>query len=812
MNFYQILIILLLLASNATVLNTSCALERQCTSCGECKNLQSFSQLNISGCHDENPYFVKCSDNKYLLLSTNSPLILDNTLELNYLINITIGSSDYDIGVVQFYDLKGFDSNLLTKYENVPGLEFDFYKINFAIYDNGHVSDMSCHNFNWLNRSQNFLSLFNGKLVKIGDSNFVTNMCPTVFHLVHYDTLYIQGKMIHFDAKNYLFLEIVQTEIINVKLKYMYNLELSNRTIHPSVFGKMNQFSIEISSIHTIQTNLFERMDQLRHISLHIINLRYFFHINQIDWLQFYNLKDDNIKYFGNSSDETVEYITDAFAVLHIQNNLNDHILYPVRFFPYLEYKYPNEDFCLFATFPHQNIIIPVLETQNNTECSCTLKWLLYYIPYYNSMDIYWLRNMPFIPTAHSYTCDSFNCNLSLYMNSCNTSAYNSSYEPHYFDLYNLRNTILDIQSIALDIFGPITAALAILANLGTVLAIHYAPKQKNNSKNESVCAGLLYRYMFWNAVINLTYSTVYFFFYLIKCSPRSRDQYGWVDDTCFQEQVYINVIGSVLKLMANFSFVQMCLNRFVLIGKDHPIKIVQIAETRPKKFWLIISPLSVLLSVVVYFNERIFGSQTYQDGQVLYEFYYYHNYYWYWKSTHKLDFMRIVQDKLDELPLVSPFLLIHDFFSYFFFCIASTVIDALTVKNLRKVLAEKRAKSSVDHQDQAKKSEIKSIIMIVLISVFNFSLRFPELFSTIVFYLLLFHKESHYIFKMLCFSYRECLPIVEITNVFCLLSLSLNFIFYVLFDNNFRIAFNHCLTKLKAKMKKAAVRLRNCF
>lgn len=146
--------------------------------------------------------------------------------------------------------------------------------------------------------------------------------------------------------------------------------------------------------------------------------------------------------------------------------------------------------------------------------------------------------------------------------------------------------------------------------------------------------------------------------------------------------------------------------------------------------------------------------------------------------------------DKLNQLPILSVFMLIHDFFSYFGFCLLSTIIDALTVRNLKRVLDEKKLKSSVDHEKEIQKSETKCIIMIVSSSLSNFMLRFPELFSVIFLYSLLFNKNSYYIFKMLCYSYRECLPIVDVTNVFYLFSLSLNFIFYVAFDNNFRNAF----------------------
>lgn len=799
----MMIFILILISLQFTTLALSCKLIDQCDQYGSCGNLASFSQLDTSGCVDNERFFVNLSNQKYVAFYPASPLILDNTLNLGKMIRIVIGEPNYPFGAADFYELKGIDFNLLTSFNQTLPIKFDFYKINFAIYNNGKPVDLSCDNTEWLNMfnySANVLSIFGGKVVKIANSNFPTTICPTVFHMVVFETLKIQGSWIQFDSNDYPFLGLIDTSIKEVQIKYFNNLDLSNKTIHPTVFGNLIQFTVTIASIRKIQTNLFERLSKIRSVALHIINLKYFFHVNQIDWTHQLNTSPKNKQYFLNLSTEAVNYVFDRAVSLELHNNLNDQSLYPVEFFPYLEYKYPDEDFCLFASFPHENLVVPLLVSTNLTDCSCTMRWINYYRLFYQSVGFEPQDALGVIGNVRLYDsiliCALEECNVTSFMNNCKIDSH-VSYQASYFDLYDLRNTVLDLQSIMLDIIGPITAAISILANLGTIITIHYAPKKQNGPiQNQSVCEGLLYRYMFWNAFINLIYSTLYFFFYTIKCNQKSRTQYGLVADTCFQEQIYVNVVGSVLKLMSNFSFVQMCLNRFVLIGKEHNEKVVRVAHTRPRKFIGIIGLVSFVLSVVVYFNEQIFGSQTTTDGEVIYELYYYHDYYWNWYRGQKIKFKGIVNNKLNQLPVLSIFLFIHDFFSYFFYCFASSVIDALTVRNLRRVLVEKKNKSSVDHQDKARKSEIKSIIMIVLISFFNFTLRFPELFSTILFYNLLFNKQSNYIFKMLCFSYRECLPIVDMTNVFCILSLSLNFVFYVSFDNNFKVAFSHCLRK----------------
>ena len=42
-------------------------------------------------------------------------------------------------------------------------------------------------------------------------------------------------------------------------------------------------------------------------------------------------------------------------------------------------YDYPQKDFCLFKDFPHNKLVMPIIKTKQNLECSCTLMWLLKY-------------------------------------------------------------------------------------------------------------------------------------------------------------------------------------------------------------------------------------------------------------------------------------------------------------------------------------------------------------------------------------------------------------------------------------------------
>ena len=40
-------------------------------------------------------------------------------------------------------------------------------------------------------------------------------------------------------------------------------------------------------------------------------------------------------------------------------------------------YAYPEEDFCNFMHFPHENYVFPLINTKRNLTCTCTLLWLI---------------------------------------------------------------------------------------------------------------------------------------------------------------------------------------------------------------------------------------------------------------------------------------------------------------------------------------------------------------------------------------------------------------------------------------------------
>lgn len=253
-----------------------------------------------------------------------------------------------------------------------------------------------------------------------------------------------------------------------------------------------------------------------------------------------------------------------------------------------------------------------------------------------------------------------------------------------------------------------------------------------------------------------------------------------------------MDTIGSVLKLMSNFSYLQISVNRFLLVGKEHPEWLIKSSKIKIKTFFLLSFLFSCLLSSIVYFQSRLFVYQTKES--LLY----------YSTETSSLSyymggrvsyFYRAILAKTKQIPMLSTFILFHDLFSYFLFCVFSLVLDILTVNKLHYALKEKVKIKGKTERQKSRESERNSIMMVVLSSLTNFFFRAPELLSIIFYYVVL--NDGGYVFKMMCYSYYDCQLFVEFSKVFYTLSICFNFVFYVKFNSVFRLSFAVMVNRL---------------
>lgn len=386
---------------------------------------------------------------------------------------------------------------------------------------------------------------------------------------------------------------------------------------------------------------------------------------------------------------KTPSYGPNYFFLLQIIVTINDdNDITPRKFFPYLEYTFPDQDYCLYEDFAHHRLVIADIMSKWYINCSCTLFSLVKYYPTY-----YLSLNEPFSRTQLVRSCYDNNsdhdelakkCNIK-----CNISQALPDYQAHYFDLYDLKNVFIVLKKWALLTLGPVACVLGCVSNSLVIFTIKSAARVATKRSKTPEPAGdqkhalidskqPLFVYMLINAIINLINSLLYFFYYVIKCDNRITGEQGFVALLCFIETVTVNILASILKLLANFTFLQVSMNRYALIGKDHFKFLVNFAGIKISKYVGSGILVSVALSVVVYFQQSFFLSSF--DGKLFSEDYYNNNYFWYGESVYLTSMNKAYNStvtKLQQLPYLSGFSMVHDLFSYFLFCVITTVIDA---------------------------------------------------------------------------------------------------------------------------------------
>lgn len=549
-----------------------------------------------------------------------------------------------------------------------------------------------------------------------------------------------------------------------------YRLELTKAVLNKHVFQYTTSIQITRCTLFDIQQDLFqERLSYLQEIILEIFNTKAFVHgRGGVAWIKYLNnhkpsFNLDKLESNANLSQWIEE---NALRLTFANSYLTDKSF---SFFPYLYYFFPDEDFCLFYDIPTERLVF--IQFKNSIPpLSCTLAWLFRYQSLYINTS---LMTLELNGTNCSFTPMLVKCRIMEQKDSLYTDS-------PYFGLYDLGQGIKQAQTVLFIYIRPVFSILCFVTNMLIVLTIAYNHKRRNEikaqakNKNQEIVLleQTLYKYILLNSIFNTLNSLAYFIDYWIPCDPITNAEYDYpLPNSCKPRAIVFGCIATALKNMSNFSFVQISINRYLLVGKDHPGWIIKVSQIAIKKFIIYTLIVSILLSSVNYFQIDFFSVSP--------------------LTKHFLHFNRfdLIQIKFHGLVLLTILTSIHDFISYFLFCILSLTLDILTVLKLRATLMEKeKVVGKAAEVKKSRESERRSIIMVVTNSIVNFILRAPELISLIFYYIVL--NQGGFFIRVFCFTYSECLVFVDIAQVFYIISLCTSLVFYIKFNSVFKRSF----------------------
>ena len=168
--------------------------------------------------------------------------------------------------------------------------------------------------------------------------------------------------------------------------------------------------------------------------------------------------------------------ITNKRVWINVECKANNQELYPASYFPFFGYIFPDDDFCLFARFPHQKIIILHVIGEIK-KCSCTALWIYKYFAFYahHKLDRFlgYSTEMVKVCNVNNYSAfeAAYNaCNMTKRYESFQTvsaqmelSQTIDNYQGGYFFLYDLQGGISKANDYLVKKLGPWVSAFSLM-------------------------------------------------------------------------------------------------------------------------------------------------------------------------------------------------------------------------------------------------------------------------------------------------------------------------------------------------------------
>lgn len=709
-------------------------------------------------------------------IKPNKKLILTNDLN-------TIGLKIRpvrDSVSISFYNFKGFDlmanpfsnENFIdytTEYIqwNICSSNLDFYLSNQLLGCNISLIDKK-----WFSSMFMQSNLLNIRVCKL------SRLCPIVFrnsYLILFKIDRIANSFLNKNVLSFEPLEIVKLNSTIIKFEtQLYRVDLDSNLLHEKVFKNLVVLDIS-GQVGSIEETLFKKLTNLRIIRFSSEKVRSLFSHNN-KWMKYLN-----------------QYVTKHDSV---ENAFLSLIIYQA-FKNYSIYTYPNEDFCLFKTLPHDRFVLPKLKPNFRTSCSCTELYLIQHSYKFSSNINYYTQNILssyYFAQYYSDIIDSdgifshcvnksidkfiAKCDFSQRLRKCNIT-FNSTDEKNFYlnDWYELSRNSQIIFSVYLNSF---LSLIVILFNMITIKILNNINSTNNTTR--------MYQHLKANHYLHLFYLMSHLFKLMMECK--------FIDLFCsaiyesFYTQVFnvfvVKFLGNTLKTASNISHIAFTLSRYVVIVNDSKSISYRLVGMNFKAYLIILFTISLFINVNTCFEYTFETKTTYfklssKSNNLVYK-----------KQSPVDDF---VEDfSISKYSALQTIRYIKILFSDFLYIAASFLLDLVLlrfVKNKRKIVIN--CKSNTLKQKENFNSRLT--VMIVLNGI-NFSLfRLPSSILSLYGFIYRF-DENNFEYKpnvvgyIVCRLFFFCSCLEEYFYFIYLNSFVVQFFIFIKFDNNFNSSF----------------------
>jgi hypothetical protein len=568
--------------------------------------------------------------------------------------------------------------------------------------------------------------------------------------------------------KNYFtFEQLVSYEQYNSSILFLelnvFKVRITKNILDEKVFKKV-EIIVFNNFLEYIDQWVVDKLQNLKSITFSLYSLKRFFS-SGFKWAKNFNSHKIQSNVSLNKKRVSIEFIN----MFVIQRNIKIE-----------RYTYPNEDFCLFKYFPHENYVYPKIEGCFST---CTYYWLT---------KNYKLYKIPDFNCKYSKPTD---CDFDFLLALCDTKTWDynildTSDTNDYYYLYDEMYKMKQYDYMLSVIIFPIICFLGILFNLLNIRVLT-AKKFKREFREN------MYRQMLINSIVNLLICIIYMFRLTIKCIDP-------IENYCPSSLIsnktiriffltFINYFGNVLKTLSNLISIFISVDRLI-ISTDSRYFILKIIKKFDAK-WVYI--LFFLFSLAINIIK-------------IFQFDYEIDYNQFTFPIMNKDFYNI-QKWYSYLNFVSIF------FNNFCVIIVQISIDSVLFTLIKKSFKQNKISMITKNHNMKKDEKVERNIRIMIISstFFLFILHVPDFVNSV--YMASLYASPHTIIQPLnvivtkdnervidahsiyLFSY-----ILSITaDVIYFIGYSLNTLFYYCFNTHFRKSLDSIFNPYKNFYKK---------
>lgn len=746
----------------------------------------------------------------------------------NHILGKNFNFSDYFSFVIlytgqhnlRFSNLKGFqlDSDIRSAYDwrmldpYWVGLFFDLIFVRFNFYS-GSKLIKSCADIDE-NKTMidSFFQIPHLEKLSIKICHFPRPLCPLVFKNVKIYLLRIVGWIDNFYKRNFLrftpLLNELQEKQLNSRIYDMDIIRVENvffdsTVLPPVVYKDLKTLKI-YGSVRGFEESLLKHFPKLALFRLELPYYRKIVHAQGIAWIRSYNFN----------------LTIDPNNLTQVSDNRDKLKLLAVSFEPYIYLAdgFPDSDFCLYAKFPFEQLVVlrfdfvgvhfesliepfsydPDDKQIRFRQSTCLFHWLSKYFYVLKSAS-----NSSYL----SYLKPKFDkikteCDFERRLQVCNKTQFKPErmgWDKHdWKKLVNIVLLLIDVSIHPISLFGILTNSIIIYMIV--------------SKKNDDIFKGFRqYTYLAAISVFNIAIQVIQIISWIGQCS-QTIDLFCPITRKFVAVQFFRIIFKEFfivhLRFMCNFSYVAFALNRISLIGQNHTKLVEFMTRVNIRNFFIVTTIISALFSLVKGFQLKV----NYGRSDELYP------------TSFEQDFrMRPFDSAIGTLFIAN---FISDFLNYFFFLGFNLGIDVYMLVRLRNTLNEKvnrfadkttsttkspkSKKENISKEQVAQKTMKNAIKMVVFNSTLNITLKFTFLITPLINVISVFYYKSKTFRLLHDYSLDSTYRWLQNAGFFFLfqnlsewlftLLIATQLFFYIRFDKKIKSAWSRFLSILKHK------------